>query len=325
MQRFTNTGDVPLAVGVFLASDNYDYNSDPWTISATTLMKPLRQIILSKRIPPTDSARPLVDMVKNRIGAAIHDAIERAWLTNKDNALAALGYPKRVQDMVVINPTKEQVAAGNIIPVYMEQRLSKQVGKWTVTGKFDFVGEGKVQDFKSTSTFTYTNQLNAKKFQLQGSIYRWLDPEMITQGIMEIHHIFTDWSLNRSRNSKDYPNSPVLTQQFELLSIGDIDAYIKRKLQLIEQYMDAPEEEIPHCDDEELWRSSPVWKYYSSPDSVRSSKNFDNAAEAHLHRDTKGKGLIKEVRGSVTACKYCSAFSVCGQKDALIAAGDLTL
>jgi hypothetical protein len=36
-------------------------------------------------------------------------------------------------------------------------------------------------------------------------------------------------------------------------------------------------------------------------------------------------GLVKEVPGQVTACKYCPAFSICSQKDALIAAGDLIL
>ena len=49
--RYANVSEVPLALAVFLASDYYDYNEDQNTISATTLLKPLRQIVLPPRIP----------------------------------------------------------------------------------------------------------------------------------------------------------------------------------------------------------------------------------------------------------------------------------
>ena len=325
--QYINSTNIPLALAVYLASDYYDYNAEPNTISATTLLKPLRQIILSARIPQESGAINLVDMVKNRMGAAIHDAIETAWKTNKENALAALGYPKRVIDRVVVNPTPEEVEANpDLIPVYMEQRMTRKVGKWTVTGKFDFVGEGKVQDFKTTSVFTYSNQINAEKYIKQGSIYRWLDPKKITDDLMEIHYIFTDWSANRAKGSSTYPQSPTLTQKFNLMSLEETDHFIKRKLELIEQYWDAPEEDIPHCTDDELWRSDPVWKYYASADALRSSKNFNNAAEAYMHMSTKGhKGKVVEFPGTVKACQYCSAFAVCSQKDQLVMSGQLVL
>jgi len=44
--RYANVSDVPLALAVFLATDSYDYNPDPNTVSATTLLKPIRQIVL---------------------------------------------------------------------------------------------------------------------------------------------------------------------------------------------------------------------------------------------------------------------------------------
>ena len=48
--RYANVSEVPLALAVFLASDYYDYDTVPNTISATTLLKPLRQIVLPPRI-----------------------------------------------------------------------------------------------------------------------------------------------------------------------------------------------------------------------------------------------------------------------------------
>ena len=36
-------------------------------------------------------------------------------------------------------------------------------------------------------------------------------------------------------------------------------------------------------------------------------------------------GIVVEKPGLVMACKYCSAFSACSQKDDLVASGDLTI
>lgn len=325
---YSNVSEVPLALAVFLASDNYDHNPDPDTISATTLLKPLRQIILPSRIPPGDGLRSLADMMANRMGAAIHDGIERAWTHNHVSAMQALGLPKRVIDQIAINPP-DSALTDDMIPVYLEQRLTRQFGKWLITGKFDFIGEGMVQDFKSTSVWTYKNQVNAGKYVEQGSMYRWLDPKKITQDRMQIHYIFTDWKSGMQKSDPSYPPKRFHTQSFELMSLNETDKLIGHKLKLIDQYWDAPEEEIPLCDDEELWRSEPRFKYYKSGDvnSKRSTKNFDTNQDAVIYMSTQGggAGAIKEVPGQVTACKYCPAFQACTQKDSLIAAGDLIL
>ena len=326
MQRYSNTSGVPLSLAVFLASDYYDYNSDPDTISATTLLKPLRQIILPSRIPAGEGLVNLAAMMNNRMGAAIHDAIEKAWVTNHRGAMQALGYPERVIDRIRINPKPEELGK-DTLPVYLEQRLSRKLGKWTITGKFDFVGEGRVQDFKSTSVWTYKNQVNSGKWALQGSIYRWLDPKMITQDELDILYIFTDWKAGMQRADPNYPPNRFHKQTFPLMSQLATTAFIGRQLQLIERYWDADEQDIPLCNDEELWRSEPVFKYYKNPSKTnRSTKNFGTYHEAHQRYMEDGRvGVIVEKPGQVTACKYCQAFSVCSQKDNLIANGDLVL
>jgi len=324
--RYANVSEVPLALAVFLASDNYDYSDDPTEISATTLLKPLRQIILPARVPAGDGLVSLADMMNSRMGTAIHDGIEKSWMTNYQVAMQALGLPQRVIDRVRINPKPEDLS-DDIIPVYLEQRLKRQLGKWTITGKFDFIGEGKVQDFKSTGTFTYKKQTNADKYTQQGSIYRWLDPKKITQDRMDIHYIFTDWKGAMAKTDPTYPPKRFHTQSFDLMSLEATESFIRRKLELIEQYWDADEEDIPQCDDTELWRSEPQFKYYKNPEkTARSTKNFDTMQEAMIRLSEDGNvGIVKEVPGSVTACKYCPAFAVCSQKDQLIASGDLNL
>lgn len=326
MVQYANVSQVPLSLGVFLATDNYDHNDDPNTISATALIRPLRQIILSARVPDSEGIVDLIQTIPSRMGSAIHDAIERAWKSNHKYALEALGYPMKVIERILINPEPDQLYDG-CIPIYLEQRISKQVGKYTISGKFDFVGEGRVEDFKTTSTYTAINNSNDDKHILQGSIYRWLDPEKITKDEMAIQFIFTDWSKAKAMQDPKYPQQRIQQRIHPLMSVQETQAFVERKLNLIEQYWDAPEEEIPECTNEDLWRSEPVFKYYKNQASTkRSTKNFDTRQEATIRLIEDGNvGIIKEVPGQVTACRYCAAFSVCSQKDALIAIGDLVL
>ena len=323
---YLNTAEVPLSLAVFLASDSYDHDEDQSVISATTLIRPLRQIILSNRVPAEQQATELIQMVNSRMGSAIHDGIERAWKTNHVTALQQLGYPKRVIERIRVNPTTEELTE-DVIPVYLEQRAYKQVGKYTVSGKFDFVGDGRVEDFKSTSVYTAIHNTNDDKYIWQGSIYRWLNPEIITKDEMAIQFLFTDWSAAKARSDPKYPQQRVVQRILPLKSVQETDAFIKRKLALIDQYWEVPEQQIPACTDEDLWRSDPVFKYYKNPDKMsRSTKNFDTQQEAFMRKAEDGNvGVVIEQPGQVTACKYCAAFSVCSQKDRLVASGDLIL
>ena len=326
MSKYANTSSVPLSLAVFLATDNYDHDQDENTISATALIKPLRQIVLSARVPEDMTPVDLVNLVPSRMGSAIHDAIERSWKDNYSNALAILGYPKRVIEKIRINPKPEELTDG-VIPIYMEQRAKKTVGKFTVTGKYDFIGDGRVEDFKSTSTYTATNNTNDEKYIWQGSIYRWLNPQIITKDEMAIQFIFTDWSKAKAMADPKYPQQRIQQRILPLKSIQETDAFVTRKLNQIEQYWGATEEQLPPCTDTDLWRSEPVFKYYKNPEKrARSTKNFDNRHDAQLRYIEDGSvGIVVEQPGQVTACKYCPAFAVCSQKDALIASGDLVL
>jgi hypothetical protein len=324
--KYANPSAVPLSLAVFLATDSYDYNDDPNTISTTTLIKPVRQTILAARVPAGAHIPELVSMIPSRIGSAIHDGIERSWKNNYQQALVDLGHAPGLVRRIRVNPSDEELAQGGIIPVYMEQRIHRKVGKYTVSGKFDFIGDGRVEDFKTTSTFSAMSHSNDEKFTWQGSIYRWLDPKKITKDEMLIQFIFTDWSSMRAKQDPNYPQQRFLTRTVKLKSIEETDSFINYRISQLDRLWDAPEDQLPLCTDEELWRSSPVYKWYKNGDTnaARSSKNFDDRLEAYTHVARNG-GAIKDVPGQVTACRYCPAFQACTQKDALVAAGDLIL
>ena len=319
IMNYTNTSNIPLPLAVFLATDHYDYV--PNVISATSLLKPVRQLILADRLSSEDNLVELSDMVSSRMGTAIHTAIEQAWL-NPTKALKSLGYSDDIIQRIKVNP---ETVEENDIPVYMEKRSFKKVGNHTISGKFDFVAEGKVHDFKSTSVYGYLNQSNANKYILQGSLYRWLNPDIITKDEMLIHYIFTDWSKAESLRNSNYPKARVHSQKYNLLGLDEIEQFVKDKLELYDSMKHQQEKDIPYCTDEELWRKPTVWKYYKTANATRATKNFDNPSEAYALQQTNGVGEVREVKGTVSACKYCPAFLLCSQKDELINSGDLIL
>ena len=319
--KYTNQLGISLPVAVWLTVDDYDYINEPNTISVTTLIRPIRQVVLGRRAPkkPTD----ISSLIPSRMGQAMHKAIEMAWLHNHSEALKALGYSDDVVEAVRINPEVEEPGT---IPVYLEQRASKHIDGMIVTGKFDLIVEGRLTDVKSCSVFAYINKSNEPKWKLQGSIYRWLNPEKVRDANLTVEYLFTDWSAYAARSDLAYPQRRAVSVPIELLSLSETESYLRERIALIRSLMNAPEEDIPECTDEDLWRDAPVFKYYANPDKrERSTKNFDNLAEAEEYKNSKGKGIVIAFPGMVKACKYCPAFDVCSQKDRYLTDGLLKL
>lgn len=323
----TNRSDISLPLAVWLVTDDYDYINEPGYISATSLMKPLRSLVLNARVPAEDRVMDIEELIPSAMGRSMHDSIEKSWTVGYRTALKKLGYPEDVIEQIAINPTDEQLRNSNsIIPIYLEQRAFRQItvrGKtFTIGGKFDLVTEGIVQDAKSTSTYAWTKSSKDDDYRLQMSLYRWIDAGQprpkITEDFGKINFIFTDWQKFRAKSDPNYPQSRVRTKDIALLSVKEVESWIESKLTQILRYQNAPESEIPECTDEELWRSDPVHKYYADPlkTSGRATRNFDtDLAAANAFKAEKGKGVVITIAGEPKRCAYCPAFSVCSQKD----------
>jgi hypothetical protein len=92
--NITNEKDIALPLAIWLLNDEYDYIDTPNYISVTTLMKPIKQIVLAQRVPAESKGFDLSDLIASRMGTALHDSIEKAINTNRSKALRMLGYPK---------------------------------------------------------------------------------------------------------------------------------------------------------------------------------------------------------------------------------------
>lgn len=328
--KLTNEDNYSLSIAVFLAADFYDHNRHPGKLhmSATGLLKPIRQTILGMRVKAMEDNNTVRDIktdIPNRVGTAIHAGIERAWVHRYEEAMIALGYPKRIIDLIRINPSEHDLADNpNIIPIYIEQRFYKEIDDFIVDGEADFIGQGVLEDFKSTGVYGYMKGNNDEKYIQQGSIYRWLAPDVITSDFMRIQHIFTDWSKLDAMIKKKagYPHSRIITKKLELMSLGETEAFVKKKLREIKTYMDMAEPNLPRCTQEDLWQDKTVYKFYGKPTNKVATKVCDTYAEAHEIFMKKGAtGLIKEIHGKVKKCAYCDGFDLCSQKDEYIADG----
>lgn len=312
----TNNTNIPLPLAVWAVHDDYDYVDMPNYVSATRLLKPIKQLILGSRVPKELIQEDVSDYISRAFGHTIHAAIEKAWLNGYIDNLTKLGYPKKVIESIKINVPPEKIKAGDI-PVYIEQRAFRQCAGYTIGGKYDMVAEGIVHDFKSTSAYSWVFEKNNEDYKLQMSIYRWLNPKVITSDFGRICYIFTDWQKAQARSNPNYPQSRLEYVDIPLLSLNETENFIRTKLQLIQKYSTAVESDIPECTDEELWRTEPSYKYYADATKIsgRSTKNFKDLTEARQFQASKGGiGTIITVPGEVKRCAYCSAAPICTQR-----------
>ena len=77
MQKYTNESGISLTMAVWLAHDSYDNDN---TLSATKLIKPIKEVILADRIKPGEIVPDIQGLVASRMGTAIHNAVEDAWM-----------------------------------------------------------------------------------------------------------------------------------------------------------------------------------------------------------------------------------------------------
>ena len=305
---------LPLPIQVWLAADAYEGKNDNTHISATTLLKDSHKIVLENQIGNEldTSDEGLLNMFASRRGTAIHSALENVWTNDnlRNKALDFLGL-KELKERIVINKHKENP---NQIEIWLEQRAYKTIDNMTVNGQFDMVMDGQVVDYKNTSVFTYMHGSKVEDYKLQGSIYRWLNPDLITNDKIKIIYIMHDWTSRDAKINQNYPQTPIIAVDYYLYSLDSTENFIKNKIQEINNGG------APECV-ASLKLSDPIWQYFSKPDSKKASKNFTNQTDANHYMLTKSKGFIKMKPRVATGCKYCKARSICKQYADLLLQG----
>lgn len=287
--EFTNKSNFPQYIVDWLISDNYDYNEDPLTISATTLMKPTKAVILSKRYK--DQLKVDVsDLIASSLGGAIHDSIETVETPN----------------------------------VSKETRVSRlmSVGEsiYSVTGKYDILeqkedGTFTLRDVKTTSVWAYIYGGKDEDYRKQLSIYRWLlsiDKNINDVGFIDF--FFTDWQSSKAKMDSSYPQQRLAPgYRIELMSVEETEAWIKERLTLVENNKDAHDENLPPCTRSELWMSNDEYAVMKKG-AKRATKLCDSREEALAYMKEKEiNGFVQLRPAKVKRCNYCPALPFCSQ------------
>lgn len=320
--EYTNQFDIPLLMSAWMMSDEYDYIDDPKYISATSLMRPIKEQILSKRIDDQDliQVKDISDLAPSSLGNAVHSAVERVWLVPhlRNKALLRMGYSKEDIDNILVNPTDEEIGDNpDAITLFFEQRQKKKVLGYTIGGKYDAILSGVLHDVKTTSAYAWVHGTRDEDFIIQGSIYRWLNPDKVTEDFIRICFYFTDWSKAGTSNP-DYPDARAKYRDYKLMSIADTEKWVKERVQQRIKLADADESELPECTDADVWLSETSYRYFSDPTKVngRATRVFKDHDEAMAHWQSAGKGVVIATVPIANKCqKYCNAFTVCKQKD----------
>lgn len=340
MGKLTHSPELPVSLAVWLSYDEYDYVDKENYISVTNLLKPTKQAVLAHRVKQhpvfKDKKIDVLSFFASRLGTAIHNSIEKTWDTNPQRFLRMLGYPEKVaDDIVVFNestglPSAKELSElrsqGKII-VAQEIRMYRKFGDYIIGGKIDFVFDGVPEDFKTVKTWAYGDKDKEEKELMQISMYRWLNPDLITSDTGKISQIFLDWIKGRAKNA-NYPPLPIVPTTHKLHSLENVEKFIGNKIAELERCAGLEEKDLPKCTAQDLWKNPNTYKYYTTQEQAnnpksRSKKNFNSYMEAEKYRLEQGKGVIKMVEGQVKACNYCPGFELCQQKEEYLAAGIL--
>lgn len=284
--KYTNKHNLSWIIEKFLLFDEYDYV--PGVYSATTLMKPIRQIILTER-HYDELEMDISDLIASRYGTAIHSAFEK-------------------------------VDFGETIT--QEERVFTEVDGKKISGKFDMLEKiedalFKIIDIKSTSVWNYVYDNKTEDFKTQLSIYRYIlsKNEIYTSPQADIILVFTDWKKSDARQKPDYPNTRMLTiENLPLWPLPQTERWLKERLTIIEENKALKDNELPFCTDDEKWKDEDVYAHMREG-RKSAVKLYDNEADCKTAIEEDKKNAYLEFRkGMCKRCEdYCACKPICNQ------------
>lgn len=280
--NFTNKYNIPEHICKWLASDEYDYL--PGVFSATTLIAPARAFVLKKE-HAEELTMDYSDMLKLRMGTAIHDSLEKIGVYTEGD--------------------------------FKEKRFFTEVMGYQISGKMDAVLGGVIRDNKSTSVWKFVKK-DYDDYIKQLSIYKYILHRngIETADYACIDFFFTDWKKSDAAKGDGYPPILYQEQRIELMSLEQTENYIEARLT---EFVFA-ESSLPECTKEELWTRDEAWAIYAKAGGTRAKKLCKSEAEAKQYVAENG-GVIEHRPGKAVRCGYCTAAPFCDQYRKLKEAG----
>ena len=274
----TNLYGLPDALAEALSHDEYPIH-DAKTISVTQLISP-----------------PKIRQLRLRHAAEIQvDVSEQIWL-------------------LMGKAVHHVLAAANPTNRLIEERLTFEVGDWTITGQPDyFDAAGRLHDYKITSVWSAVYGIKPE-WEAQINVYaRMLAGYQFDVTEQKLVLILRDWNKQAAKKGGDYPPIPFAVLTPRTWDALAVDAYIADRLSIHEQAAGMADDEIPECTPLERW-TKPTTYAIMKGKNKRAVRVFDTYVEAEdFMPEGHAEHWIETREGADTRClgyceckKYCS-------------------
>lgn len=259
-----------------------DYKYIPKRYSVTSLLKPVRQILLTRR-HDTEIEQDCSEMIWMLFGQAVHKCLEEA---------------------------------GDSEELYKEEKLTVNLQNgYTVSGILDLydINEGIVTDYKTASVWKVMFR-DYDEWRKQGLMYAWqLRKNGLPCNKAVFYAILKDWSKAEMKRKHDYPKNPVVRIEFDINeeSLDKIDNYINLKMEAIIENENCPDSELPLCSEADRWNTGT--KFAVMKKGRKTALRVLDSHEAALEwRENNGGDYIEERKGEDKKCMdYCSCCQFC--------------
>lgn len=276
----TNKNNLPQA---FVDAVNENHPIKPYHYSVTTLLQPIREIMLKRRYYDKIE-QDVSDMVWAIFGSAVHKIMEESDKT---------GYAEMKLEESIINEYK----LTGICDLYNEEDYS-------------------VEDYKTCSVWKIIHE-EFDDWKKQGLMYAWM---LRRRGYyvnkLKFHALMKDWSSKDARFNSSYPQHPVWTWYYEIKEedLKNIEEFINLKFREIIIYENKQDDELPICSEDERWNPGNKYAVYKKAGDKRASAVLDSEEEAHRYISEKcnGSGEIQVRKGEDRKCiDYCICSKYC--------------
>ena len=279
--KITNNYDLPAPLVSAILNDTYEKLGD---ISVTRLIGAPRKHQLELR-HDAEVVQDATDFLWSLLGQSIHEIFKRSDRDGKD--------------------------------YLTEQRLTAACGGWVISGQPDLVtADGVVQDWKVTSVYSFL--LGDKpEWETQLNCYAWLLQENgYKVSALQIVGILRDWMQSKAGEG-NYPPVPFLLKDIPLWSKAARQRYVEERVAIHQFAVDAPDDELPECTDEERWARPTTWAV-KKKGNKKAARVLASEAEAMTWIAGASGFEIEERPGRNIRCEeYCAAAPFCNQWKAL--------
>ena len=254
-------------------------HNEPGTISATTLLKGEKEIVLTDR-HFDEITVDASDMVWATFGSAFHLLMEH----QEDDS-------------------------------FKEERFEVPVGKFTVTGKVDRYDLEReiLEDWKTASVWKIIYG-DFADWREQGLTYAWLLKQNgLTVKKCRFVALLKDHSKAEAKRKAEYPQKPVYVYEFDVTDeeLEAVENRIVTKVAKVASAYELEDDKIAPCTAEERWATSD--KYAVMKDGRKTAlKVCDTKEEAEKLLSELGGTRIEERKGESKKCAdYCPCREFC--------------